>query len=91
MGRNQRENLQISAHIDPSRHITFKVIAHAGPQALLVGRNRQPLITQAAAICAGYSKASGLETVDVSVSTQGVEQRLRVAPIQPAAVADLLL
>ena len=80
-----------SAYVDLDRHITLKVIEHPGPQAVLVGRHRQTVIPRAAAICAGYSKASGLERVSVSVRFNNGAQTIEVAPIRPAAVADLLL
>ena len=91
VARNQRENEQISAYVDLDRHITLKVIEHPGPQAVLVGRHRQTVIPRAAAICTGYSKASGLERVSVSVRFNNGAQTIEVAPIRPAAVADLLL
>ncbi len=91
VGRNQLENEQISAHIDLAGHITLKVIEHAGPQTVLVGRHRQAVIPQAAAICAGYSKASGLERVSVLVTFNNGERTVQVTPMRPAAVADLLL
>ena len=101
VGRTQKENELILKYVDPARNTLLKVKKIPGPTALISGsasREFRPVslgvtatVSLAAAICAGYSKASNLSPVEVQVINKRGRQILKVLPIPPADVKQFLL
>jgi tRNA U34 2-thiouridine synthase MnmA/TrmU len=91
VGRTHADNLEILKHRDALTDITLKVQSYPGPVSLVPGQAGPTVIHQAAAICAGYSRAPRGQEVVVLVSGAGARGVLRVIPLAPAeAHADLL-
>ena len=91
VGRTQKENQQIRALRDPRRDTTFKVKDYPGPTVLLAGMPSADNLTKAAAICAGYSKASREAAVDVLTTSPKGQRTLRVTPVAPQEVHALMI
>lgn len=72
IGRTRDENDLLMKYVDPGRDAIIKTVQYPGPTAILPNFDgRREIVTQAAAICAGYSKApSGVESrVDIQESS----------------------
>jgi tRNA-uridine 2-sulfurtransferase len=91
VGRTQKENELILKYVDPARNTLLKVKKIPGPTALISGSGNGQTVSLAAAICAGYSKASNLSPVEVQVINKRGRQILKVLPILPADVKQFLL
>ncbi len=92
VGRTQKENESIGKWIDTGRDIVLKTMGYPGPTAVIPGgSDTEAIVSQAAAICAGYSKAPAQSLVDVGVSDPEGPRVLLVMPIPPAEVKDLLI
>ena len=91
IGRTQQENEQIMAYCDPSTDVLLKTSRFPGPTALLPKGAGKEVITLAAAVCAGYSKAPIDLPVEVGVTVDGTEKVVRVLPIPPAEVKKFLI
>jgi tRNA U34 2-thiouridine synthase MnmA/TrmU len=91
VGRTQRDNQRILAHHDPSRDVVLKVRDFPGPIVVVAGHATPPVLAQAAAICAGYSKAAQETAVEVLVTAPEGERILTVAPQRPEAARDLMI
>lgn len=91
VGRTQKDNQQILALHDLGHETTLKVKDFPGPIVAIRGRVSSPILQQAAAICAGYSKAAREPAVDVLVSGPGGTQTLRVEPMPPDEVRPLIV
>ena len=57
----------------------------------MAGRASGEVLATAAAICAGYSKAARRPEVDVLASGPDGRQTLRVEPLRPDDVHDLMI
>ena len=91
VGRTQKDNRNIMAHHDPRRDTILNVTRHPGPVVIVVGRASGEALATAAAICAGYSKAARQDDVDVQASGPDGRQTLRVKPLRPDDVRDLMI
>jgi len=88
VGRTQKENERIAAHSDPERDALLKTRGYPGPVCLVPRKAPPELMTLAAAICAGYSKAPEDAPAKVEVSGAG---SLAVIPVRPGEVKHLLI
>jgi tRNA-specific 2-thiouridylase len=84
VGRTYADNIEILKHRDAATDLTLRVQSHPGPVTLLPGTAGPDAIHQAAAICAGYSKAPRGQEVVVLVSGAGSRGVLRVIPLSPS-------
>ena len=91
VGRTQKDNEHIMAHVDPHRDTVLKVIGHPGPTVVLPGEGTKELLFLAGAICAGYSKASGSDTIQVQVTRDGNKEKITVLPILPEEAKRFLI
>ncbi len=83
VGRTQKDNQRIQDLLTPNRETTIKVRDFPGPVVAVRGRPSAEILHQAAAICAGYSKASGQPMVKVLISGPDGEQVLETRPVPP--------
>ncbi len=83
VGRTQQDNQRIQDLHLPDRETTLRVRDFPGPVVAVRGRPAAEILHQAAAICAGYSKASGEPVVKVLVSGPDGQKVLETQPISP--------
>lgn len=91
VGRSKKENTKIEALIDPAVDTEFRVKSWPGPVSLVPNACDEPTATQAAAICAGYTKAPPDEPAEVLVIKAGRKTTLTVVPTPPKDNKALLL
>jgi tRNA U34 2-thiouridine synthase MnmA/TrmU len=91
VGRTQKDNQQILVQHDPTRETTLTVRDFPGPTAVISGETSPEMLIQAAALCAGYSKASREPEVDVLAAGPDGRQTLRVRPVRPEAMRALMI
>mgnify|MGYP001548097825 FL=1 len=92
VGRTRDENQYINKFMDPTRDTVLKTMGYPGPTAIIPGGDAtETAFEQAAAICAGYSKAPDRSRVDVLITASGGQRFFRVMPIPPGDVKDLLI
>ena len=91
VGRTQKDNRNILAQHDPHRDTTLNVTNYPGPVVVVAGRAYGKALSTAAAICAGYSKAARQAEVEVLASGPDGQQTLRVKPLRPDDVHDLMI
>ncbi len=91
VGRTQKDNRNILAHHDSHRDTTLNVTNYPGPVVVVAGRASGEALATAAAICAGYSKAARQAEVEVLANGPDGRQTLRVKPLQPDDVHDLMI
>ncbi|MDJ0853674.1 MAG: tRNA 4-thiouridine(8) synthase ThiI [Desulfobacterales bacterium] len=83
VGRTQQDNQRIQDLHLPDRETTLKVRDFPGPVVAVRGRPSAAILHQAAAICAGYSKASGEPVVEVLISGPDGQKVLETRSIPP--------
>jgi tRNA U34 2-thiouridine synthase MnmA/TrmU len=88
VGRTQKENEQMLDYHDPAREHLLKTRDYPGPIGLVYSGAPDKLLTLAAAICAGYSKAPDDLPAQVDVSGVGTKS---VLPVRPSDVKHLLI
>jgi tRNA U34 2-thiouridine synthase MnmA/TrmU len=91
VGRTQKDNEQILHYHDRRRDTVIKVKQYAGPIALLTGGGDESVITLSASICAGYSRAPSLASVEVDVQTDQSRQSVKVLGLPPSDVKKFLI
>jgi tRNA-specific 2-thiouridylase len=91
VGRTQGENQRIAELHDPADDILLKLKSLPGPTVLVPRRASPSDLEQAAAICAGYSKAPADREVEVLVTAAERKDVLRVAPLAPEKASVLLI
>lgn len=91
VGRSKAENQKIEALIDPAGDTEFRVQHWPGPVSLVPNGCDDATIGQAAAICAGYSKAPSGKPAEVLVLQGGRKTSLSVLPTPPGENRSLLL
>lgn len=91
VGRTQKDNEQILHYHDRRRDTVIKVKQYAGPIALLTGGGDESVITLSASICAGYSRAPSLASVEVDVQTHQSRQSVKVLGLPPSDVKKFLI
>jgi len=91
VGRSKAENQKIEALIDPAADTEFRVKSWPGPVSLVPNGCDDATAGQAAAICAGYSKAPPEKPADVLVIQGSREKTLTVVPTAPRENKPFLL
>jgi len=91
VGRSKVENQKLEALINPAVDTVFKVKEYPGPVALVPSACDELTARQAAAICAGYSKAPTGEPAEVLVIQDHQQTTLTVMPTPPKENKTLLL
>ena len=92
VGRTREENEWIIKFMDPTRDTVLKIMGYPGPTAIIPGGDvTEATLKQAAAICAGYSKAPNQSHVDALITEPSGRRFIRVMPIPSGDVKDLLL
>jgi tRNA U34 2-thiouridine synthase MnmA/TrmU len=91
VGRTQAENEKIVHYHARGRGILMKTHGYPGPTGLVAGQPTAPLLTLAAAICAGYSKAPNDMPAEVALSGAEAADSLTVIPLPPGDVKRLLI
>jgi tRNA U34 2-thiouridine synthase MnmA/TrmU len=91
VGRTKSDNDQIMKYHDPLKDTVFKVKSFPGPTAILPGAAGKDIITLAATICAGYSKAPNLTPVEVNVNNSESTQTITVLGLPPSDIKHLLI
>jgi len=91
VGRSKSENQKIEALIDPAVDTELRVQNWPGPVSLVPNGCDDTAARQAAAICAGYSKAPPDRPADVLVIQNDRKTMLNVIPTAPRENRSLLL
>jgi len=91
VGRSETENKKIDKLIDPASDTEFKVKNWPGPVSLVPNGCDAVTARQAAAICAGYSKAPSGKPAEVVVIDGDRSTTLTVMPTAPCENKVLLL
>jgi tRNA U34 2-thiouridine synthase MnmA/TrmU len=91
VGRTQKDNQHILAHHDPARETILNVQNFPGPTVVISTKASPEALGRAAAICAGYSKASREAWVDVLAAGPDGQRTLRVTPLHPEKVRSLMI
>jgi tRNA U34 2-thiouridine synthase MnmA/TrmU len=91
VGRTQKDNDGIMAHVDEARDAVLKVVGYPGPTVVLPGGGTKEIRFLAGAICAGYSKASDATTAQVLVIRGGKQEKISVLPILPEEAKRFLI
>ena len=92
VGRTQKENEAIEKFLDPIRDTVLKIEGYPGPTVVIPGGNEtKAVLNQAAAICAGYSKAPAHSLVDVCITRPAGRHAVQVMPVSPKDVKTLLI
>lgn len=84
VGRDKNDNAGIMGQYDRSVHIYLKTRNFPGPVAVIPDPADAGAVREAAAICAGYSRAAKEETAEVTVFAPDGRERIRVVPMPPA-------
>ncbi|CAD7846988.1 MAG: tRNA (5-methylaminomethyl-2-thiouridylate)-methyltransferase (EC 2.1.1.61) [Olavius algarvensis Delta 4 endosymbiont] len=91
VGRSKVENEKIEALIDPDMDVEFRVENCPGPVSLVPNGCDEATAKQAAAICAGYSKAPAGDPAEVLVIQGDRQTTLTVMPTPPRDNKPFLL
>lgn len=91
VGRSQAENEKIVHYQGLGGGVLMKALHYPGPTGWVSGQPKKPLLTLAAAICAGYSKAPNDFPTKVALSGAAAADSLTVIPIPPDEVQRLLI
>lgn len=91
VGRTQIDNDNLLRHVDPDADTVIKVQSFPGPVAVLPSGSSPDVVTLAASICAGYSKAPALTPVDVDITSAGIRTTVRVLGLMPSDVSKFLV
>jgi tRNA U34 2-thiouridine synthase MnmA/TrmU len=91
VGRAEKDNQKILHYHDPLQDTVMKVKHYAGPIAVLAGGSGKQVITLAASICAGYSRAPNLASVEVDVKMPDSHQSVKVLSLPPSDVKKFMI
>ena len=91
VGRTQVDNDNLHRYHNPKTDTVIMVEHFPGPVAVLPHGSRSDVITLAASICAGYSKAPALTAVDVNVISPEGSSTVRVLGLLPSDVSKFLI
>ena len=84
VGRTRQENEQIGGLIDPQTDMVLKVNDFPGPLVVIPGGADEAVVTLAAGICAGYSKAPNASPAWVTVQEGKAQRQVTVLGIPPS-------
>ena len=91
IGRTDDDNQNILNYHDPNSDTILKVKDFPGPITVVPRGGNQEMLTLAASICAGYSKAPGLTPVEVSVTNPKNSQTIKVLGIPPKDIQHFMI
>ena len=91
IGRTQDDNQNILNYHDPKADTILKVKDFPGPTTVVPRGGSKEMLTLAASICAGYSKAPGLAPVEVSITNPKNSQTIKVLGIPPKDIQHLMI
>jgi hypothetical protein len=91
IGRTQQDNEAMSACSDPLYDTVIKIKKYPGPLVIMPGGGPAPLISLAAAICAGYGKAPENLPATAVVTTGDRVEEIGVLAISPREAARFLI
>jgi hypothetical protein len=91
IGRTQADNDKIIAYHNPQVDTVIKVINYPGPTAVVPNGASKEMITLAASICAGYSKAPTLTPVEVNIKTPASRATIKVLGLLPSDIKHFLI
>jgi len=91
VGRTQLDNDNLLRYHNPKTDTVIKVKRFAGPIGILPHGRRKDIMTLAASICAGYSKAPALTAVDVSILSPEGRSTIQVLGLLPSDVSKFLI
>ena len=91
VGRTHDDNQNILTYHDPDADTILEVADFPGPITLVPRGGSKEMLTLAASICVGYSKAPGLAPVEVSVTNAANSQTITVLGIPPKDVQHFML
>ena len=91
VGRTKSDNDKIMEYYDPQKDTVFKVKSYPGPTAILPNIAGKDIITLAATICAGYSKAPNLTPVEVNVQKPKSTETITILGLPPSDIKHLLI
>jgi hypothetical protein len=91
VGRNKKDNDNLLRLYRKNCDILLNMKSVPGPVVLIPNGCGQDGITLAASICAGYSKASAHDPVEVCVTLPGESRVISVMPISSSNVQDFLI
>ena len=91
VGRTQADNDNLLRYHNPKTDTVIKANHFPSPVAILPNGSRKEVITLAASICAGYSKAPALTAVDVSIVSPEGGATVRVLGLLPSDVSKFLI
>jgi len=91
VGRTKNDNEQIKRYYNPGADTLIKVNNFPGPIVVIPHGGSKDMITFAASICAGYSKAPNNVQVDVRVVMPQMSQILKVVGICPEEIKHYLI
>lgn len=91
VGRTQADNDKIIAYHDPQKDTVIKVKNYPGPTAIVPHGAAKEMITLAASICAGYSKAPALTPVEVNIKTSASRETIKVLGLLPSDIKHFLI
>jgi tRNA U34 2-thiouridine synthase MnmA/TrmU len=84
VGRDKADNTGLMDHYDRSAHIFLKTRGVPGPVAVIPDPASEAAVREAAAICAGYSRAPAGETAAVKLVAPDRREFVEVVPMPPA-------
>jgi len=90
LGRNQADNEAMSA-LSAKNHILMRCADFNGPLGMYCGPEDEKTILTAAAIVASYGKGKDVAEVDILLTRNGTEKKLRVAPLPREDSKKLIL
>jgi len=91
IGRTQADNDKIIAYHDPQKDTVIKVKNYPGPTAIVPHGATKEMITLAASICTGYSKAPALTPVEVNIITSSSREIIKVLGLLPSDIKHFLI
>ncbi len=91
VGRTQDDNQNILNYHDPNADTILKVKDYPGPITLVPRGGSKEMLTLAASICVGYSKAPGFAPVEVSVTNPKNNQTITVLGIPPKDIQHFMI
>ena len=91
VGRTEKDNEKILQLHDRLQDTVLKVKHYAGPIAVLTGNGGEMVITLAASICAGYSRAPNLSSVQVDIRTPDSRRSVKVLGLPPSDVKKFMI
>ena len=84
VGRTRQDNEQIGRCIDPQTDMVLKVKEFPGPLVVIPGGGDEAVVSLAAGICAGYSKAPNSSPALVTVQVGADQREVTVLGVTPS-------